>query len=43
VLHDDDGVAVVGEAAQQVEQPPDVGGVQADRRFVEDVEGIGEL
>ena len=38
VLDDDDGVAAVGQAPQDREQPARVGGVEADRRLVEDVE-----
>ena len=42
VLDDDDRVAAVGQAPQDPEQPPRVGGVEADRRLVEDVERAGQ-
>ena len=48
VLDHDDGVAAVDQPVQHVEQPLDVGEVQAGRRLVEDVErppgrGLGQL
>jgi hypothetical protein len=41
VLDDDHGVAVVGEGADRLAQPRDVGGMQADGWFVQDVEHAG--
>ena len=43
VFDDDDGVAVVGEAVQDLEEVADVGEVQAGGGFVEDVEGVAGL
>ena len=48
VLDDDDGVALVDEELEDVQQAVDVGEVQAGGGFVEDVEGaaaraLGEL
>ena len=43
MLDHDDGVAGVGQAAQQAEQSIDIGGMQADRRLVEFVEGVDEM
>ena len=42
VLDDDDRVAPVGQAAQDRQQPPRVGGMETDRRFVENIERPGQ-
>ena len=38
MLDDDDGIAAVDEALQDVEELVDVGGVQSRRRLIEDIE-----
>ena len=43
MLHDHDGVAAVGQPAQQTEEPAGVGGMEADGRLVEHVQGVDEV